>query len=107
MCWPFRTTTRTSRGRATRRTCCTWWTSLQRAVDLRSLSTDGFLLLLAGDEDAKKPYQWVPLLHWLSRWVAQHIGKTMASALVRIPESGLPGPSPLSEQQWAGEIKTH
>ena len=76
-------------------------------LDLRSLSTEGFLLLLAGDEDPKKPYQRVPLLQWLSRWVAQDKGKTLASALVRIPESGLPGPSPLSEKQWAGEIKTH
>ena len=47
-------------------------------LDLRSLSTKAFLLMLAGDEDPPKLYLRVPLLHWLSVWVASEKGKTLA-----------------------------
>ena len=74
-------------------------------LDLRSVSTKTFRMVLSGDEDTPKPYLRVPLLHPLSQWVASEKNKTLASALTCTQETGMPGPSPLNKKQWASEVK--
>ena len=74
-------------------------------LDLQSVSTETSLKVLSADEDTPKPYLRVPLLHWLSQWVVSEKNKTLASVLTRMPETGMPGPAPLNEKQWALEVK--
>ena len=73
----------------------------------RNESPNSCLQLLAGDQDPEKPIHCVPFLHWLLSWNAHHNKSTLQCQILVDDQSQLPGPCPLSLQQWNAELARH
>ena len=75
---------------------------------LRSVSSDAFLQILAGDDDPKQPVHHVPLIHWLRGWHARHRNSVLPCQIVSIDTYNvLLAPCLLSAQQWNAELNKH
>lgn len=73
--------------------------------ELRSVTADTFLQILAGDQENLRPEHKVPLVHWLSAWAARQQGRILACSLDRNPATNLPAQCPLDRKAWNSEIK--